>query len=135
RFLVDAVHGAHGEGQVRAFVVSPHRELLGLLVDVRGPSDLTGLTGPVLEHARHIVEVGRALEPNGRAVDTGPSLTGKESQVLAGLAEGRSNAQIAADLGIAVSTVKTHLKHLFHKLDAKRRTQAVARARELGCLP
>ncbi len=46
------------------------------------------------------------------------------------LAAGRSTQQIAANLGVSVNTVKTHLKHLYSKLQVKSRTQASAVARE-----
>jgi LuxR family maltose regulon positive regulatory protein len=49
-------------------------------------------------------------------------------------AEGYSNREIAARLVVAVSTVKTHVKHAFGKLGADSRTRAIARARDLGLL-
>jgi hypothetical protein len=54
--------------------------------------------------------------------------------VLRLLAAGRSNADMAADLFVEQSTVKTHLIHLYSKLGVHSRTQAVARARALGLL-
>jgi DNA-binding NarL/FixJ family response regulator len=60
--------------------------------------------------------------------------TARESQVLQLLANGNSNAQIAAQLGISERTVKFHLSSLFARLGAKRRTQAIAIARERGLL-
>ena len=50
------------------------------------------------------------------------------------LAAGRSNAELAAELFVEQSTVKTHLVHLYRKLGVGSRTQAVASARELGLL-
>ena len=47
------------------------------------------------------------------------------------LASGRSNAEMAAELFVEPSTVKTHLIHLYGKLGVHSRTQAVARARAL----
>lgn len=61
-------------------------------------------------------------------------LTERELAVLRLVAEGASNQEIAARAFIAVNTVKKHLKNVFGKLDASSRTQAVARARELGLL-
>jgi LuxR family maltose regulon positive regulatory protein len=52
--------------------------------------------------------------------------------VLQLIAAGKSNRRIASELFISVGTVKTHINHLYRKLDARTRTQAVARARELG---
>jgi LuxR family maltose regulon positive regulatory protein len=61
-------------------------------------------------------------------------LTGRELQVLALLAAGAANQQIASELVVALETVKKHVSHILSKLGAANRTQAVARARELGLL-
>mgnify|MGYP003642465381 FL=1 len=63
------------------------------------------------------------------------SLTERETQVLALVAEGNSNRAIAAALFLSEATVKTHLIHVFEKLDVKDRTRAVTKAMELGLLP
>jgi DNA-binding CsgD family transcriptional regulator len=55
-----------------------------------------------------------------------------EMTVLEEIAAGRSNKEIAARLNISPNTVKTHAARLFEKLGAKRRTDAVKKARELG---
>jgi ATP/maltotriose-dependent transcriptional regulator MalT len=55
-------------------------------------------------------------------------------EVLRLLADGRSNADLAAELFVEQSTVKTHLLHVYRKLGVRSRTQAVARARGLGLL-
>ena len=60
------------------------------------------------------------------------SLSPREREVLACLVAGQSNAEIAAQLFVEASTVKTHLEHIFDKLGATGRTQAIARAHELG---
>jgi DNA-binding NarL/FixJ family response regulator len=54
--------------------------------------------------------------------------------VLARVAEGLTNAEIGAELGISADTVKTHLARTLDKLNARDRTQAVARALRLGLL-
>ena len=59
----------------------------------------------------------------------------RELEVLKELAAGRSNKEIAAKLKISPNTVKTHTARLFEKLGARRRTDAINRARELGILP
>jgi LuxR family maltose regulon positive regulatory protein len=61
-------------------------------------------------------------------------LTERELEVLRLLAEGLSNQAIAARLVVALGTVKTHTASLYRKLDVTSRTQAVARAAELGLL-
>jgi LuxR family maltose regulon positive regulatory protein len=62
-------------------------------------------------------------------------LTARELEVLRLLAAGAPNRAIAQQLVVTPETVKKHLSHLFDKLGAANRTQAVARARELGLLP
>ena len=61
-------------------------------------------------------------------------LTERELEVLRLIASGLSNREIAEDLVVAVSTVKSHINHIYGKLDAKSRIQAVAKARKLGLL-
>jgi LuxR family transcriptional regulator, maltose regulon positive regulatory protein len=62
-------------------------------------------------------------------------LTAREVEVLQLLAAGAPNRAIAQQLVVTQETVKKHLSHLFDKLGAANRTQAVARARQLGLLP
>ncbi|GAA2123214.1 response regulator transcription factor [Streptomyces synnematoformans] len=63
------------------------------------------------------------------------TLTPRESEVLAGVAEGLSNAEIGKRLYIGEATVKTHLLRIFAKLDVGDRTRAVVVAMENGLLP
>lgn len=62
-------------------------------------------------------------------------LTRRELEILACIAEGLSNQEIGARLFVSENTVKTHASRVFDKLDARRRTQAVQRARELRLIP
>lgn len=59
----------------------------------------------------------------------------REATVLREIAAGYSNKQIAANLHVSPNTVKTHVARLFGKLGARRRTEAVRKARELGLVP
>ncbi len=61
-----------------------------------------------------------------------PELTTRELEVLGALAQGGTNRSIAESLFISQATVKTHLIHIFQKLQVEDRTSAVARAAELG---
>ena len=61
-------------------------------------------------------------------------LSERETEVLRLLASGASNTEIAQALVVSTSTVRTHLRHIYDKLGASNRTQAVARARELQLL-
>lgn len=62
-------------------------------------------------------------------------ITEREMAVLAEIAAGHSNKGIAARLHVSPNTVKTHVARLFEKLGARRRTDALRRARELGLVP
>jgi LuxR family maltose regulon positive regulatory protein len=61
-------------------------------------------------------------------------LSTRELEVLQLIAQGLSNTEISARLFLALSTVKGHNRNIFDKLQVQRRTEAVARARELGLL-
>jgi DNA-binding CsgD family transcriptional regulator len=84
--------------------------------------------------------------PTGPA-SPGPAVTGgdprqrledplseRELEVLALLASGKTNSEVARDLYVSVGTVKSHTGNIYRKLDARNRTEALARARELGIL-
>ncbi len=62
-------------------------------------------------------------------------LTSRELEVLRLLAAGQSNQRIAHDLVLALDTVKKHVSHVLAKLGAANRTEAAARARQLGLIP
>ena len=64
-----------------------------------------------------------------------PTLTTRETEVLALVARGLSNPEIARHLHLGEATVKTHLLHVFEKLHVNDRTRAVTLAMELGLLP
>jgi NarL family two-component system response regulator LiaR len=63
------------------------------------------------------------------------NLTSREYEVLQLMAQGRSNQEIAESLFLSVSTVKTHASNLFIKMEVKRRTQAIEKAKRLGITP
>jgi len=60
------------------------------------------------------------------------SLSERESDILKLIAGGLSNKEIAQNLAIAPETVKSHVKHIFTKLNVEKRAQAVSRAQTLG---
>lgn len=62
-------------------------------------------------------------------------ITKRELEILELMAQGMSNREIAEKLFVSENTVKTHSSHLFDKLSAKRRTQAVQIAKEMGLIP
>lgn len=74
-----------------------------------------------------------AFEPNTQVQET-LRISGRELEVLQLLAAGRSNKEIASRLEVSPNTVKTHVAKLYAKLEVKRRTEAILRARELGMI-
>jgi DNA-binding NarL/FixJ family response regulator len=83
---------------------------------------------------RDLVEptLRRALAERGSREGTGPVLTEREIQVLTGMSQGKSNAQIGRDLFLSEDTVKTHARRLFRKLGVNDRAHAVASGFRLG---
>ena len=62
-------------------------------------------------------------------------LSKREYEVLIEISQGLSNKEIATKLFVSESTIKTHVSNLLVKLDAKRRTQAIQRAKTMRILP
>lgn len=63
------------------------------------------------------------------------NISRRELEVLELMATGNSNREIAEKLFLSPNTIKTHAANLFDKLDAKRRTQAVEKAKQIGLIP
>lgn len=79
--------------------------------------------------SRH--QSGTELSPKSMLAE---ALSAREGAILRLIGQGLSNKEIARTLAIAPETVKTHVKHIFTKLGAEKRAQAVARAQSLGLL-
>ena len=62
-------------------------------------------------------------------------LSKRELEILGLMAEGNSNQEIANRIFVSLSTVKTHNQNLFEKLEVKRRTQAIEKAKRLHLIP
>ena len=89
------------------------------------------LTG---ENRRHAEPLPKPAEKRREEALAEP-LTNREIEVLRLLALGKTNRQVAKELLISLSTVKTHIQHVNIKLGVLDRTQAAVRAVELGLLP
>jgi len=126
------------EGYARLYLDegAPAAELLR--VYVRDPS-----TPPHLgTHARNLLAaypdsgLPASVEPGSAGGSAlAEPLTERESQVLQLIYEGYSNRKIAQQLVLALNTVKRHTSNIYGKLGVNSRTQAIARARQLGLLP
>ena len=130
---------AEEEGYIRIFVDEgePMERLLEMAAS-RGiaPKYVNKLRDAFsLEHAR------QRLEPRDASIESASassalieSFTERELEVLRLVEAGLSNQEIADKLFLAVGTVKKHVYNIYGKLNVEKRTQAVARARELGLL-
>lgn len=105
-------------GDVYLFLVAAAFLVLGIVLGVR----VFGAPAPA------------AFDGNPKA-QAALGLSERELEVLHELAAGHSNKEISRKFGVSPNTVKTHVARLFAKLGAKRRTDAIRRARELGIVP
>jgi LuxR family transcriptional regulator, maltose regulon positive regulatory protein len=99
-----------------------HGKLADYITQLLAASEDAG--GDLKDTSRSRLHPGRLTEP----------LTDRELEVLRLVAAGLSNSQIAQSLIITVGTAKRHVNNIYGKLNVESRTQAVARARELGLL-
>jgi NarL family two-component system response regulator LiaR len=81
----------------------------------------------------HVRVTGPFQRNDARAQQLG--ITARELDILEAIAAGLSNREIGERLFVSENTVKTHTARLFDKLSARRRTQAVQRAKEEGLIP
>ena len=87
--------------------------------------------------------VGRKLTPQPRpaafernhAAVRSLGLTDRECEILAWLASGQSNKELARTLGISPNTVKTHVARVYEKLEVQKRVAAIEKARLLAIIP
>ena len=116
----------HTQGEVASA-----RDLAGEAERVLESCEDPGIARDELARVRRILSAGVA-----RAPDTAPGaeLSERELGVLRLLPSGLSLRQIGGELYVSLNTVKTHVRHIYSKLDAESRDEAVTRARELDLL-
>ncbi len=135
--LARALGAAAPEGYVRAFLDEDAR-VLTLLPDLRHVAPafvdrlLEGADVPPAQQEA-VAQPPHRQRTDARAPLIEP-LSERELEVLGLIAAGLRNREIADQLFIAHGTVKRHINHIYGKLDVHSRTQAIARARELGLL-
>jgi LuxR family maltose regulon positive regulatory protein len=144
--LTQALLLAAPEGYLRVFVDegAPMASLLGRLAAPNQQERVAAAGNVPPDYLARLVAsfplaAIRTSQPAGRTVAGSmpglvEPLSKRELEVLALLATGRSNQQIAEELVVALDTVKKHVSRVLDKLGATNRTQAVARARELELL-
>jgi len=147
--VAEAVHrGAALPSRPRILVLleaTTRDELAGLFANGADGALLRSATGEELADAiGRLLEGERVLAPafvpilagvmNAAGPESSDALTPKEREVLALLAQGRTNREIADALFISSATVKTHLAHLYEKLGVNDRQQAITQALASGLL-
>ena len=123
----DSVFSAMRAG-ARGYVLkgAPPSEILKVL---RAVAEGEAHFGP--EIARRLTDFFSAPQPPSPA-EAFPELTDREREVLDLIAQGHSNAKIAARLFVSPKTVRNHIAHIFTKLQVADRAHAIIRAREAG---
>lgn len=101
-----------------------------LIAAVRVVAGGDGLIAPTV--TKRLIEQFVRAAPPSTPPDELDELTPREVEVLTLIARGLSNREIARDLVLSEATVKTHVKHVLAKLDARDRVQAVVFAYEAG---
>jgi LuxR family maltose regulon positive regulatory protein len=141
--LAQALTLACPQGYVRVFADegAPMRALLGLLVAAQ-KAEHAARGVPLGCLARVLRAFGGEDSLQGTRRDAAVAvpglveqLTARELEILALLAAGTPNQHIADQLVVSLDTVKKHVTHILGKLGAANRTEAVARARQLGLIP
>ena len=137
--LSDTLNLACPQGYVRVFADKgpPMAALLGRLIAAqRSGHTAAGVPLGCLARLQRAFDARHPRQGTAAAVPgIVEPLTARELEVLSMLAAGSSNTAIAGQLVVTLDTVKKHVTHLLGKLGAANRTQAVARARELGLIP
>ena len=141
--LAEALTPACRQGYVRVFADegAPMHALLARLSaaqrDQRAPA--RGVHAGYLAALLRACGQADAVPPQRRAAAAVPGLveqlTNRELEILALLAAGTPNPRIAEELVVTLDTVKKHVTHVLGKLGAANRTEAAARARQLGLTP
>ena len=145
--LVDLFLGGESGPDVCERLVTERPELRVLLISGAGrisaaTAAACGASGfipkdwPAADVARAVrmVALGIPLFEDVAPSGTEISLTSREREVLASVARGATNREIAAELHLSPHTVKEHTSALYKKLDVRNRAEAVQRAQRLGLL-
>jgi LuxR family maltose regulon positive regulatory protein len=130
--LKRALHLAEPEGYLRIFI-DEGKAMIELLTSMSESHEGEELK----EYIRKLLSASEMQGENAPVSPTQPlidPLSQRELEVLRLVEQGLSNDQISKKLFLSVNTVKGHNLRIFNKLQAKNRTEAVARARELGLL-
>lgn len=135
--LVSDLHRAAPDARIALFTAYPEHAAVHAAIEA-------GAVGVIVKDAgradllRAVLTIAREgqLPGTGARATALPSgvITPREYDVLRHVAMGHSNPEIAAQMHISRNTVKSYLQNALHKLGARNRVEAIAKARELGLL-
>jgi len=104
-----------------------------MLKSIRAVAEGEALFGPGIASRLLNFFHDKPAQPKGETPSTAfPDLTDREREILAFIARGDTNAEIAEGLSISLKTVRNHVSNIFTKLQVVNRTQAAIRARDAG---
>ena len=111
----------------------------GIALRSGNAEDLAAVISAALKGEQHVVAalhgaLAGSVRPRPLDERSSELLSAREREVLACLAQGRSNREIAATLSVTLATVKSHLVRIYAKLEAGNRSEALGRAVSLGLL-
>ncbi|MES0361799.1 MAG: LuxR C-terminal-related transcriptional regulator, partial [Anaerolineales bacterium] len=134
QILEQALNLAKEEGFVRTFL-DEGEPMIQLLYEAAANGIVPEYTGQLLAAYTSPETSSESLKSEKKdQIEMVEPLSEREVEVLELIAEGYSNQEIATRLHISLSTVKGHTSNIYGKLSVNKRTQAVARAKELGIL-
>ncbi len=136
KLLGKVLEMAEASGFIRMYLDEgePMERLLVLSSSKGTKPAYTGRLLAAFSSERRIRDEARAGSSASRSQGLIDPLSQRELEVLRLIAQGLSNQEIGERLFLALDTIKGHNRRIFDKLDVKRRTEAIARARELGVL-
>jgi two-component system nitrate/nitrite response regulator NarP len=131
RFILDHLNGLDNAPRIVVYTGDEGKTVPSQVMSHGGAAFVSKSEQPqVLLDTIAAVAAGRMVFPyiDVRSIYDNPlsTLTRREMEVLADLASGRTNKQIARDLGVSLNTVKFHVRNLFQKLGVNSRGQAIA---------
>lgn len=124
------------EANMPSFVLDHERRIVPILLKARDAGAFDADTAAKALVDRLLAQLRERLATRKPSALARPpdELTTRERAIIEFIARGRSNKEIAREMGVTPETIKTHLKRIFQKLSAESRAQAVVRAQSLGML-
>ena len=122
--------------QTRVLLISGAGKITASVAKAAGASGFVSkdASGQQVARAAQLVSMGMLVFPPQSSDAEAPGLSQRERQVLALVASGATNREIASELHLSPHTVKEHTSTLYRKLSVRNRAEAVQRAQRLGLL-